>query len=281
MKVINSVLAFLSLQSTAHAFAGLKAPQQASSTSLNAWWDTGAGASAKPTSSQWQGPPLSSGGMRQIPSTLWKNISPPLRVEGQSRKTFDFVDVNQAEIQLSLGSNMGRPVKSEIQLWIGPDWTPFTLKAYTEDGLLRPIQTVLGTRNKESTVEVRNVAPYEFALDAQAKYADRPISQLRDEIPQSTEGIYVEGGAVKQIFCASGTEAVQVLLNTDTRQLNAQIEFLNGPNNPKQIFEVFTNNGLLNSVLVVFECPYGAGNSVRIRNLASLEFPCNAYVMAA
>ena len=54
----------------------------------------------------------------------------------------------------------GRPVNAEIQLWLGPDWTPFSLKAYSEDGKLRPIQTLVGTRNTAAMIEVRNVGEY-------------------------------------------------------------------------------------------------------------------------
>ena len=35
----------------------------------------------------------------------------------------------------------------------------------------------------------------------------------------------------------------QVILNTEGRQLKARIELLNAPNNPKQTYEIFTNNG--------------------------------------
>ena len=102
---------------------------------------------------------------------------------------------------------------------------------------------------------------------------------MRKEIPQTTQGIYVEGGSVKQIPVAGDVGSVAVLLNTDTRQLNAQVELLTGPNNPKQIFECFTNNGLQNALLLVFECPPAHGTTVRITNQATLEFPCNAYVL--
>jgi hypothetical protein len=55
--------------------------------------------------------------------------------------------------------------------------------------------------------------------------------------------------------------------------LNARIELLNAPNNPKQTFEVFTNNGELNSLCVCFNTP-DVGTTVRIVNLAPVEFPC-------
>ena len=64
------------------------------------------------------------------------------------------------------------------------------------------------------------------------------------------------------------------MLNTDGKQLNARVELLNAPNNPKQTFEVFTNNGELNSLCVCFNI-VDAGNTVRIVNLAPVEFPCN------
>jgi len=62
------------------------------------------------------------------------------------------------------------------------------------------------------------------------------------------------------------------VLKTEGRQLNARIELLNAPNNPKQTYECFTNNGVLNSLCVAFNTP-DAGNTVRIVNLATVEFP--------
>jgi hypothetical protein len=45
----------------------------------------------------------------------------------------------------------------------------------------------------------------------------------------------------------------------------------------KQKFEVFTNNGVLNSLYVVFETP-GTGYTIRIINLAPVEFPAYAFI---
>jgi hypothetical protein len=52
-----------------------------------------------------------------------------------------------------------------------------------------------------------------------------------------------------------------------------------GPNNVKQNFEAFTNNGQLNSLYVLFNTP-GGGNTIRIRNQNTVEFPFRAYVSA-
>jgi len=83
------------------------------------------------------------------------------RVEGKTRKTWKFNDLTKDRVQVALTSE-GRPVNSDIQLWLGPDWTPFSMKAYSEDGKARPVQTLIGTRNKAAMIEVRNVGEYEF-----------------------------------------------------------------------------------------------------------------------
>merc|ERR1719146_274675 len=82
------------------------------------------------------------------------------RVEGKTRKTWKFNDVSKDRVQLALTSS-GRPVNVESQLWLGPDWTPMKLKVYSEDGNLRPVQTLIGTRNKQAMIEVKNTGEYE------------------------------------------------------------------------------------------------------------------------
>lgn len=171
-------------------------------------------------------------------------------------------------------------MNGDIELWIGPDWTPCTVKCYSENGMTFPVHTLMGTRNKVATVEIRNTSPFELPLNAAAAYAAPPLSDIRNMIPETKEGRYIEGGAVYSVPFESSVNKVQVLLKTDSRQLNAKIELLNGPNNVKQTYEVFTNNGMLNSLYVVLSTP-GSGNTVRIRNLTSVEFPCRAYVLPA
>jgi hypothetical protein len=194
------------------------------------------------------------------------------RVEGMTRKTWKFNDRSKDRVQVALTSE-GRPVNADVQLWLGPDWTPFSLKAYSEDGKLRPIQTLVGTRNKDAMIEVRNVGEYEFPFYAASNYAQGAMAAVPQEIPASTPGERVDGGALRSFPLDQDTEELEVVLNTDGRQLNARIELLNAPNNPKQTFEVFTNNGELNSLCVCFATP-DAGNTVRIVNLAPVEFPC-------
>jgi len=200
-----------------------------------------------------------------------------VRCEGNSRKSFGFNDLSKDTIQVAMKTE-GRPLDATVEVWIGPDWTPYELKCFSDDGRQFPVQTLVGTRNKEAELELRNTAPYEMPFTVACSYAKAPLADIRKKIPQTEEKRTVQGGgSVYSIPLPAGMKQARVFLTTDTKQLNAKVELLNGPNNIKQAFKIFTNNGVLNSFYCVFETP-GAGNTIRITNLAPMEFPSYAYV---
>ena len=60
--------------------------------------------------------------------------------------------------------------------------------------------------------------------------------------------------------------------------MKAKIELTQGPNQPKQMIEVYASVGGKNPFYAVIETP-GAGSTVRIVNQNSVEFPLDAWVL--
>lgn len=196
-----------------------------------------------------------------------------LLVQGGSLRTWSYRSPAVEQVQIIL-STEGRPLDADIELWHGPDNTPVKVRVYIENGQIRPFSTVIETPRGPNTIAIRNIGQIEFPIAAAALVDDIDYPSLECEKSCKT----VQGGALRTYPFDPSVESVQVLLRTDGRPLNARIELLQGPNNNKQVIELYTEDGCDRPFFCILETP-GSGNVVRIVNTAPVEFPMTAGVV--
>ncbi|KAL3924466.1 MAG: hypothetical protein SGPRY_003905 [Prymnesium sp.] len=197
----------------------------------------------------------------------------PILVQGGSLRTWSYRSPLVEQVQVIL-STEGRPLDADLELWNGPDNTPCKMRVYVENGRMRPFSAVLQTPRSPNTVAIRNIGQIEFPLAAEviAETVDSPSPECMDS------SMTIQGGALRTFPFDPRVDSVEVFLKTDGRPLNARIELLQGPNNNKQVIELYTEDGYDRPFFCILETP-GSGNVVRIVNTAPVEFPMTAGVV--
>jgi len=216
--------------------------------------------------------------MGKEPKSLWETAS-PVKVQGGSLRTWSFTTPAVQRAQVVLRTE-GRPLNADIDLWQGPDNTPQKMRVYIEDGSVRPFCAVIETPRSQNAIAIRNTGQLEFPLAAivEADVSDgNGLTVGIDNLSETGAAETIQGGALKTYSFDPSVASVQVLLKTDGRPLNARIELLQGPNNNKQVIELYTEDGLERPFYAVIETP-GVGNVVRCLNTAPMEFPMTARV---
>jgi len=202
-----------------------------------------------------------------------ENNNNPTLIQGGSLRTWSYNSPDIERLQVTLSTD-GRPMDTDIELWNGPDNTPFKMRVYNENGEIRPFNIIIETPQNPNTVAIKNIGQIEFPVMAN-------VYSNKLDIP-SNEILYekntIQGGALRTYSFHSNVENVEIYMNTDGRPLNSRIELLQGPNNNKQVIELYTDNGEERPFYCILETP-GTGNVIRIVNIAPVEFPLYAGVL--
>lgn len=198
-------------------------------------------------------------------------------VQGGSLRTWSYPSPMVENVQVVLATE-GRPMDADVELWQGPDNTPVKMRVYVEDGSIRPFSTIIETPRGPNTISVRNIGQIEFPLAAYVS-ANVDDSAAKMMASQRLSSMTIQGGALRTFPFDPSVDSVAVMLKTDGRPLNARIELLQGPNNNKQVIELYTEDGMDRPFFCVIASP-GSGNVVRIVNTAPVEFPMTAVVEA-
>jgi hypothetical protein len=194
-------------------------------------------------------------------------------VQGGSLRTWSYKSPAVEQVQVLL-STEGRPLDADIELWNGPDNTPVKMRVYVENGQIRPFSAVIETPRGPNTVAIRNIGQIEFPIAANV-IADQVDMPSPDCVSAS---MTIQGGALRTYPFDPTVDSVEVLIRTDGRPLNARIELLQGPNNNKEVIELYTEDGCDRPFFCILETP-GSGNVVRIVNTSPVEFPMSCSVV--
>lgn len=178
----------------------------------------------------------------------------------------------------------GRPLEALAELWQGPHNIPQKVRVYSENGRERPLRAVMETpMQKDLSCCVKNIGSMEFPLGATVKDA----SQLADEadvnpffysdLLQADKGRIIQGGAIRTFRFEPFVQRAKIVLETEGLPLCARIEISQGPNNNKQVFDIYSENGEQYPFSLAVEMP-GGTNVMRILNAATVEYPMYAWV---
>jgi len=208
-----------------------------------------------------------------------------VRVQGGALKTWSYSDPTVERVYVAMeteGPSEGNPLKCSLELNQGPDNCPQKLQIYSGKGKYRPYKMWIETPGDSCAVFIRNLSPVEFPIVAAVgsetpETAVNGIVPIADEIYIMSPEQLVQGSAVRSWDLAHEVSSARIVLKTDGRPLNAQVELVQGPNAPKYNVDVYTEDGNMRPLICVFETP-GAGNVIRVINKGSLEFPITASV---
>jgi len=190
-------------------------------------------------------------------------------------------------VQMRFETN-GRPMKGQVNMWLGPNRMTHTLKFDTESGKQFPVQATLKFKpNPTLKVSTTDLANYPMKIGIHVPSPERAL-----ELKDNTEGLWDSYGVTeegeKRLIQGSNVdgkygmrvnwkipdnvESVQLLgwsRDSGKKSFKVEVECIQGPNNVRQYYFLQCGGGS-QPYHAVFQTP-GAGWVVRIKNKKFVE----------
>tara|TARA_B110000046_G_scaffold156034_1_gene166639 strand:- start:548 stop:1231 length:684 start_codon:yes stop_codon:yes gene_type:complete len=166
-------------------------------------------------------------------------------------------------LQVALRSSDARPFDANVELWDDLGGIPFKMRILNDDAG-RPLNMIVDSPPGSRALAVHNAGygPFDFPIIASVFKKKRGAPASRRD-PTTI----MQGGALRAYSYGSDAQRVQVRLTTGGMPLNARLELTQGPNNKKQVIEVYTEDGHARPFLCAF-CVDCASGVLRVVNTA-------------
>ena len=189
-------------------------------------------------------------------------------------------------VQMRFETN-GRPMKGEVNLWLGPERKTHTLKIDSESGKEFPVQALLKFKKgppvlKVSTGDLPNypmkvgvhVPSPERAAELEAHTESVWADCIEEDEKKLIQGANTDGKYGKKVnwVIPENVDSVQLLgwsRDSGSKSFKVEVELLQGPNNVKQFYFLQCGGGSQH-YHTVFQTP-GPGWVVRIKNKKFVE----------
>lgn len=183
--------------------------------------------------------------------------------------------------------SFGRPMRGEVNLWLGPQRLTHTLRVNNENGVIYPVQTTLKFKKGPPVLKIStsNDPVYPMRVGVHVPPPDRALEleanteRVWEACKEGTEKQLIQGGnvdgsrgAMRIWTIPHDVSSIQLLgwsRDSGKKSFKVEIELIQGPNNIKQSYFLQCGGGS-QPYHVVFQTP-GEGWTVRIKNKKFVE----------